>query len=219
MNHSLNHNIRNLIQVKDYEGLSKTLLANSHLANEGIWLDETGNSPQAHPLHRICDGVFTGALTEDEGVKIATVFLEGGADVNGTNLAENQDSPLTAAISLYADKIALLYIEKGADIHHKGCHGGTALHWAAWCGSAEMVQKLISLGANINQLCVNFKSTPLFWAVHGLKFGDENRPRQQAECVKILVENGADRTIPNIDGDLPVALLSESEEELIALLR
>jgi hypothetical protein len=54
--------------------------------------------------------------------------LEFGANVNGNNPAEKQDSPLLAAASLNADQLAYLYIEHGADIHHAGCHGGTALH-------------------------------------------------------------------------------------------
>lgn len=218
MSNFVNHKIENLIQAKDYEGLRKILLENPFLANQGIGLDETKNSPKAHPLHRIGDAVFAGQITEEEGIKIAGIFLEAGADINGVDLAENQDSPLTAVISLYADKVAHFYIEKGANIHHKGCHGGTALHWAAWCGSDVLVKKLIALGAEINQLCVSFKSTPLIWALHGLKSGREHNKRQQAVCAKILLENGADKTSPNFEGYFPHQFLEDNQQELRHLL-
>ncbi len=119
-----------LINNKDFKGIKQALSNNPNLANEDIPYDDV-NIAKAHPLHRICDGVFSEKYTDEEAVKIAKIFLEYGANINGNKLTEKQDTPLIAAASLHADQVAIFYIEKGANINHTGCHGGTALHWAA----------------------------------------------------------------------------------------
>lgn len=189
--------MKELIINKDFAGLRKMLLLNPSLANQG-WPYDEKNVTLAHPLHRICDLVFTGKITDEEGVKTAEIFLESGADVNGGELIVKKDSPLVAASSLHADLVALLYLDHGANIHHPGCHGGTALHWAAWCGREPAVARLIKKGAVINQRCIDFLSTPLFWAV--MSFVEKNDPHDQIACIKLLLDHGADATIPNAGG-------------------
>jgi hypothetical protein len=205
-----------LLKNKDYEGIRKALSANPNLANEGVPYDEL-NTTKAHPLHRIADGVFNKKYTDEEAVEMAKIFLEFGAKIDGNELIEKQDSPLVAAASLHADQLAIFYVEHGANINHAGCHGGTALHWAAWCGRDKLVKKLVHSGALIDKLCINFKSTPLFWAIHGLKNGGEN-PQNYLECVKILLQAGADKSIPNVEGKTPFELLSEEDLALKSLL-
>ena len=209
--------IKELIDKKDYDGLKKALAQNPGLANEGIPYDEK-NTTKAHPLHRICDAVFTKKYTDEEAVKIAQLFLEFGANINGNELVEKKDTPLVAAASLNADKVAIFYIESGANINHAGCHGGTALHWAAWCGRDKVVKRLVQEGAEINKKCIDFKATPLFWAVHGLKSGDKNDMNNYVECVRILVQAGADKNIPNVDGNTAFDLLDDEDVELKELL-
>jgi len=205
--------MKKLIDNKDYKGIEEALSNNPNLANEGIPYDNL-NTTKAHPLHRICDGVFSGKYTDEEAVTMAKIFLEYGANINGNELIEKQDTPLTAAASLHADHVAIFYIENGANINHAGCHGGTALHWAAWCGRDKVVRKLIQQGAEINKKCIDFKATPLFWAVHGLKNGGTNSMRDSLECVKILIQSGADKNIPNGDGKTVFDLLSHQDVEL-----
>jgi ankyrin repeat protein len=196
--------------------LELILKKNRELSSKPISLP--GNpTAKAHPLHRICDAVFLGNYSEEIGVAIANIFFKYGANVN-PNLPVQRDSPLTAASSLGCDQLALLYIQQGANANHQGCHGGTALHWAAWCGRDVLVEKLIHLTSNINQLCIDFKSTPLFWAVHGLKFGGRENQRNQVQCAKILVDSGADTSIANFEGYLPIQLLNEDDVELRNLL-
>lgn len=209
--------MKELIDNKDYEGIQQALSNNPALANEGIPYDEV-NTTKAHPLHRICDGVFSKKYTDEEGVRIAKIFLDHGADIDGGKMIEKVDTPLIAASSLYADEVAFLYIESGANIDHAGCHGGTALHWAAWCGRDKVVKRLIQEGAKINKLCIDFKATPLFWAVHGLKNGNTNNIQNYIACVKLLVDTGADKNIPNCDGNTAFDLLDEGDLELKKLL-
>lgn len=206
-----------LMDRADINGLCDLLKQYPDLANEDIAFDDD-NPTKAHPLHRICDGVFAGKYTDNQAVEMAKIFLKAGANVDGNEWIEGKDSPLVAAASLHADEVALYYIKNGANIHHAGCHGGTALHWAAWCGRDKVVQNLIQAGADINKRCIDFTSTPLFWAVHGLKNGGENPMSNHVECAKMLVNAGADKNIPNVDGHLAIDLLGENDVELRSIL-
>ncbi len=210
--------IKSLIDNKDYQGIQQALSDHPALANEGIPYDEV-NTTKAHPLHRLCDGVFSKKYTEEESIKMAKLFLEHGANINGGELILKQDTPLIAAASLFADGLAIFYLDNGAALGHAGCHGGTALHWAAWCGRNKVVARLVQEGAEINKLCIDFKATPLFWAVHGLKNGHITEGQDYIACVRTLIEAGADKTIPNIDGNTPFDLLAREDEELRELLK
>jgi ankyrin repeat protein len=196
------------ILEKDYAGLRNAVEKNPLLVNEGLPFDEK-NSKKEHPLHRICDYVFSGQLKDDEAVQIGEILLEFGADVNGYEMILKKDTPLIAASSLHADGVAILYVDHHADIHHPGTHGGTALHWAAWCGRDRIVKRLIEEGADINKRCIDFLSTPLFWAVKS--FRDKNDIYHQQECIRLLLDAGADKNIPNRNGDSIYDLMDEKD--------
>ena len=153
-----------------------------------------------------------------QAVEMARIFLAHGSNVNGYAWKEKQDTPLIAAASLKAEKVGIFYIENGANIQYSGCHGGTALHWAAWCGRDKLVERLLQEKAEINTLCTDFKSTPLFWAIHGLKNGGDENRHNQIECARLLVNAGADKSIPNFEGYRPIELLSKADNELLKLL-
>ena len=207
--------IRDLLFSGDVDGLSQALKLEPTLASERIALP--GNPATAHPLHRICDGVILECYSEDTGLRLAELLISYGSDVNGAFAGE--DSPLTAACSLRCDHIASYYIDKGARIDHKGCHGGTALHWASWCGRDVVVEKLLAMKPEINALCIDYRSTPLFWAIHGYKFGGKENLHHQVACAHLLLEHGADASIPNFEGHLPVQLANEQDREILALFK
>ena len=150
------------------------------------------------------------------GLELAKIFVNYGADVNA-DVIDGKDSPLTAACSLRCDQLALFYIQQGARIDHKGCHGGTALHWASWCGRDVVVDSLIKLKPDINQRCTDFSSTPLFWAIRGYKFGGKDNLHHQINCARILLNHGADPSIPNFEGVVPRQLIRDDDKELLEL--
>jgi uncharacterized protein len=203
-------NIREIVFSGKVGELVEMLNANPALASEEISLP--GNPAKAHPLHRICDAVFMGNYSEAVGFELAKTFIRYGADVNAEKHPQ-KDTPLTAACSLRCDQLALYYIDLGARIGHPGCHGGTALHWAAWCGRDVVVKKLLEMNPDINQLCVDFKSTPLCWAAHGRTFGGKDNRHHQLECAQLLLAHGADASIPTFEGYLPVQLLNKDDFE------
>jgi uncharacterized protein len=205
----------NLILSKDYAAIRKALSENPKLVHEGLPCDEK-TLQKGHPLHRLCDFVFSGKLTDEEAVKIAELYLAYGAEVNGYEMILKKDTPVLAASSLHADQVALLYIDHHANIHHRGCHGGTALHWAAWCGRDKVVKRLIEKGADINIRCIDFQSTPLFWAVKS--HSEENDKFNQIECIKLLIQAGADKNIPNSNNNTIYSMTREGDLELKEIL-
>lgn len=209
--------IKKLIETKDFDGLKHRLSQNPELVNEGIPCGKA-NTTKAHPLHRICDGVFSGIYTDENACTMAKIFLEYGANINGNSLIEGQDSPLVAASSLHANKVALLFIDEGAELNHRGCHGGTALHWAAWCGRPKVVEKLILANADVNKKCIDFQATPLSWAVHSIKEGNKNELHCHLACIKMLLKAGANRDISNDDRRIILDLFSKEDPELNELL-
>jgi uncharacterized protein len=209
--------IKGLIESLDYEGLRRLLSENPSLANEGIPFDAK-NPAVAHPLHRICDGVFNGLYSDGQATEIAAIFLEHGAHIDGFGLVEKKDTPLIAAASLLAEKVGILYTDRGANIHHAGTHGGTALHWAAWTGRDKLVARLTSAGADIHKKCIDFKSTPLLWAIHGYKFNDGRNRHHQIDCARLLLEAGAQKNVSNNEGTMITELLDDEDAVLKAML-
>jgi hypothetical protein len=205
------------ICAKDYSGVNEILLIDPLSANAGIPFDQM-NPLTKHPLHRICDAVFSGALTDDEGLKMADIFLKYESDVNGGINETGKDNPLIAASSLHADRVGVLLIEHGANINHKGTHGGTALHWAAWCGRPVLVEKLIASGAEINLCCSQFESTPIFWTIHGYLSSGKINLQEYALCLDLMIKAGADKSIPNKDGKTSEDLLGKYDLKLKVLL-
>jgi hypothetical protein len=207
-------NIRDLVFSPNLQALDNILMTQPELVDEELSLPN--NPATAHPLHRICDGVFGGYYPEQTGVELAKIFVHHGANLN-IDRREGKDSPLTAACSLRCDQLAIFYIQQGARIDHRGCYGGTALHWASWCGRDVVVENLVKLSPDINQKCIDFKSTPLFWSIHGYKFGGNDNRHHQANCARILLEHGADSSIPNFEGYLPLQLLEDHDKEFLVL--
>ena len=208
--------IADLIKEIDLDGLRDMLANDPELANKGIPLGWCG--PEAHPLHRICDGVFNGVYSDEQAVEIAKVFLEAGALIDGTDVRITHDTPLVAAASLHAEKTGMFYVDSGADLHHQGCHGGTALHWAAWCGRDKLVKRLLENGGDIHKKCIDHEGTPLLWAVHGYKFGGAENRHNQIECARLLVAAGSDTAAENIEGTRMREFLDESDVEMINVI-
>jgi len=186
------------IVKNDLEGLRVALSANPALANEGIVLNIDGeiNPAKGHPLHRICDAVFANKISDNQAIEIAKILLEYGADINGFMSKNDLNTPLIAAASLNAEQLGLFYIEKGANVFYSPPNdGATALHWAAYCGRDQLVEKLIEKGAPINKLDNNYQSTPCGWAIHVLESGDTNNLHHQLACVKLLLKAGTDKSL------------------------
>jgi hypothetical protein len=167
---------------------------NPPLANQGIQNPfDNRSTRKAHPLHRIADAIFSAQLTEEEGIRVAKIFLDNGASINGE---EQKDTPLIAAASLHADKLGIFYTERGADIRRADHQdGATALHWAAYCGRDKLVEKLVACGAALDQPDNWHAATAIGWAVQPLQRNDRSNIYNQVSCIKILLVAGASMAI------------------------
>ena len=202
--------LKNQINKSEIEAIKAAIEKNPKLVNKQIkWGPLLKN--KSHPLHYLCDRVFNDSLDSKVAGNIAQLLLENGADVNGFGFEELKDTPLVAAASLHADEVALVLIEAGADIHHGGCFGGTALHWAAWCGRDRVVKRLLEEDLDLNKRCVTHKSTAFFWAAHGRANGGKKNAHHQIECAKMIKDAGADTSIPNINNITVRKLLKDDE--------
>lgn len=183
-----------LFENNDLEQIKSKLEANPGLANAGVKLsDEDGKG--GHPLHRVCDAVFAKNISDEQAIAIARVFLLYGANIDGYMAEGDLNTPLIAAAGLAGEKLGIFYIEQGADIFYAPeSDGGTALHWAAFCGKDQLVARLIEAGAHINQLDTAYQSTPCGWAVHALESGESDNDNQLG-CVKLLLKAGTDQSL------------------------
>lgn len=191
-------NLFELIKNNDLDGLKSALQANPGLANEGVALTmgDKSHPHKGHPLHRICDAVFAGKISDEQAIEIAKILLEYGANIDGFMAYGDNNTPLIAAASLNAEQLGLFYIEKGADIFYApSTDGGTALHWAAYCGRDKLVKKLIDRGAKVNQLDTAYHSTPCGWAIHVLESGETGNFHHQLACIKELLRAGTDKSL------------------------
>lgn len=208
--------LKKLINNNDLDGIKASISKNPKLCDEIIkWGPLLKN--QVHPLHYLCDRVFNGQMDNDLAGQIAQVLIDQGAKIDGYGYEEMEDTPLVAAASLSADGVAMALIEAGADIHHAGCFGGTALHWAAWCGRDQVVSRLLQEEVDLNRRCVTHKSTAFFWAAHGRANAGEHSRNNQVACAKLIKDAGADTSIPNIEGITAKELLKDDEEFMDAI--
>ncbi|HVS91948.1 MAG TPA: ankyrin repeat domain-containing protein [Mucilaginibacter sp.] len=217
----MENDVFGLIQNNDLDGLRKELIANPGLANEGVPLTLTGKSNPAkgHPLHRICDAVFAHKITDEQAIEIAKVFLGYGANIDGFMTNGDNNTPLIAAASLHAEKLGTFYIEHGANIcYAPKSDGGTALHWAAFCGRDRLVDKLIKAGAHIDQLDTAYHGSPMGWAIHELTSDGSDNKHNQMECIKLLLSAGADKSLLGPDSIKHLQNIAQNDPELRSLL-
>ena len=144
--------VKKLIENKDCKGLNKLLADNPNLANEGITIPyDIMCRTKAHPLHRLCDAVFSKKMTDEEAIQLAQVFLEFGANIDGDKM-RGEGTPILGAASLHAEQLGIFYLENGADIHYTYQNNGeSALHWASFCGRDKLVDRLIKVNAPIDK--------------------------------------------------------------------
>jgi len=211
--------IKRLIEKKNFEAFRQLLKKNPSLANQGITIPfDSLCTTKAHPLHRICDGVIKGKITDEEAVKFAEILLDNGANIDGEKVTGG-GTPLLAAASLHAEKVAILYIEKGADIHYTFKNDGvTALHWAAFCGCDKLVERLLKENPEIDLEDKTYKSTPLGWAIHCLMSGDKMNTHNQLKCIKLLLKKGAAVNALGNEKKEYLDLLAKKDSELQKLL-
>jgi uncharacterized protein len=197
MSHDLaSDSFRLLIEHGDVAGLRQVLTADPQLANRTIrWhLNQDNDSD---PLHFVSDCIGHGWLTNGTEGELAALLLEFGAELNGS---AGRESPLIAAASLGAEKVAKLLIDAGAELESTSVYNSRALHWAAWTGQSATVALLVARGVQLEVKDDEFSSTPLYWAVHGYGHTRPKEMNDQIGAARMLLEAGATLKTTNKKG-------------------
>lgn len=144
--------------------------------------------------------------TEEEITLLTNSLIKEGASINDLPLS----SVIKACGSAYYNeekfKEKMLYmrrlIKAGVDVNSKDEKGMTALMWATFSGSLELVNLLLEAGANPN-LTTNNLFTAIM-ACAGTKIDDNSR-----ECFVALMKAGADINAKNGKGETLSSLVKD----------
>ena len=90
-----------------------------------------------------------------------------------------------------------LMLDAGWPVDARGQEGGTALHWAAWRGDADLVRELVRRGAPVEDRNNNYNSTPLWWGIYASVHGWHPDQGDYAGTVEVLLQAGAKPPAPD----------------------
>ena len=167
--------------------MEQALRSDGTLANRAIhWYLNQPN--ESDPLHYVSDCICNGWLVNGNEGEIAKLLISHGARIDG---GDGRESPLIAAASLGARRVAKVLIDAGANLEATALFGARALHWAAWTGEVAIVEMLIERGARLEKKCSEFGATPLFWGVHGYGPDGAREKQGQVAAVRALIAAGA----------------------------
>ncbi|MET4634600.1 ankyrin repeat domain-containing protein [Kaistia defluvii] len=149
--------------------------------------------------------------THQNRVGIARQLILAGADVNAKDRI--QDSPYLYAGARGHLEILKLALAHGADLRSTNRYGGTALIPAAERGHVETVRTLIEAGVAVDHVN-NLGWTALLEAI---LLGDGGE--RHVAIVQLLLEGGADPSLPDRDGVTPLRHARQRDfQPIVALL-
>jgi uncharacterized protein len=137
------------------------------------------------------------AATHADAVEAARVLIAAGADVNAKD--DIDDSPYLYAAAEGRLAILKLTLAAGADLASTNRYGGTGLIPAAHHGHVEVVRTLLATRIAVDHV------NRLGWTalLEAVILGDGG-PRH-AEIVRLLLQGGANPSLPDRDGRTPLA--------------
>jgi ankyrin repeat protein len=183
-------------------------------------LNQKRQSEDAYPLTLLLTEQYNDDQYDAPGVlELLELFLSNGADVS--LLFEGCDifDPFAYFITSYKnDYLALLlsYLQKKLPNLSEGLgYGLSYLHVAIRCGNFDIVPQLIPYIEDINSVNISGQTALHYAAAHSTY--------TDAGVIKMLLENGADKTIRGDDGltayDMYITDNANIDEEILNMLR
>ena len=116
----------------------------------------------------VCVAAALGRMDLLRGLFDAKGHLRGRPWRKGREMSERDAIGLAMLFAYVNERTAAVefLLEKDGNWDMTGVNNGTALHRAAWGGDLPMIQRLVSLGADVNNRDNPFMSTPISWAQH-----------------------------------------------------
>jgi uncharacterized protein len=141
--------------------------------------------------------------------KVAQILIN-APKIDLNPITDDGETPLMMAVFKGQTQLAILMIDKGADVNKPGW---TPLHYAATAGNVQLMKILLENYAYIDAESPN-KTTPLMMAAH---YGTPG-------AVKLLLEEGADVSLKNELGLTAIdfaqrALKQDSVDVISAFIR
>jgi uncharacterized protein len=128
--------------------------------------------------------------------KVAQILIN-APKIDLNPITDDGETPLMMAVFKGQTQLAILMIDKGADVNKPGW---TPLHYAATAGNVQLMKILLENYAYIDAESPN-KTTPLMMAAH---YGTPG-------AVKLLLEEGADVSLKN---DLGLTAIDFAQQAL-----
>jgi len=125
-------------------------------------------------------------------VSITELLLLKGSDINAVNTQLN--TPLHLAIMNGNDEVSKLLIEKGSDLSKKNIVKKTPLHLTVRYNRRTIAELLIAKGSAIDSKD-DRQRTPL---------GLATRETGDVDMAKLLIQNGADINVRDVDNNMPL---------------
>ena len=191
--------------------MSKTLIEDLKIQNQNLTKDLNKiDSAKESLIHFIPDGSKQRMLleaSESGNVDHVRLFLELGANVNGTNGLKNK--ALHNATENGHIEVIKLLLQNGADINAYNSHLKTPLYLAVEKEQLEIIKLLLQNGADVNTKNTYYEYTPFYLAAMNGHF----------EIAKLLLENGADVDQRSIYGSSPLRYAAyKGHLEIVKLL-
>ena len=141
--------------------------------------------------------------------EVTKLLLENGVDGINAIGFQNATPLFSAAIAINGPNLDLIekLIKEGASITSRTEGGLTILHYAVGHGLISLCQLAIAYGADLNSATdlSDLKLTPLHWAVG----------TYDLEIIQILLQNGANPSAKDIDGDSVIEHALDKNLELV----
>lgn len=156
--------------------------------------------------------MLTCVATEDD-IEFTKLCLSHGADPN-RNLFEEYKTALAAVAETASVEVAALLLDHGANLKNSG-----AIVAAAAAGKTDMVQFLLTRGANVDETGIHHPSDRRYDEMMGSALHQAIR-KGHNELVSLLVRKGADVHLRDTKGRTPLALaLAKGDDMTVSMLK